>query len=265
MPCVLVELSIQDCGDGVRGGGVGGTGLWLKLFRGRALGTGLGARIGPGPGIFPPILHQTFSQQPAREVEAQLDRQSCGCRPGAFWKSQGELYPKGRENSSVHVHPTRFHDQSPSGTPTRPLAHSPTRPHSIPGPRSPNRQSLIPSEPSQRPSTEHSVPLEKRALPFVGPVLPSAVSRQNPRAPASPPGAETRRPAPLDDCFDQTPWTLQTNPVRSLLQGHPLDHSFSSFQGGRQAKQRNAQDAVRQLPTVPPFASSVFAQLPPTP
>lgn len=126
MPCVLVELSIQDCGDGVRGGGVGGTGLWLKLFRGRALGTGLGARIGPGPGIFPPILHQTFSQQPAREVEAQLDRQSCGCRPGAFWKSQGELYPKGRENSSVHVHPTRFHDQSPSGTPTRPLTHSPT-------------------------------------------------------------------------------------------------------------------------------------------
>lgn len=218
MPCVLVELSIQDCGDGVRGGGVGGTGLWLKLFRGRALGTGLGARIGPGPGVFPPILHQTFSQQPAREVEAQLDRQSCGCRPGAFWKSQGELYPKGRENSSVHVHPTRFHDQSPSGTPTRPLAHSPTRPHSIPGPRSPNRQSH-PSHPS---APARSTPYLWRSglcrLSAQCCRQPSAV--RTPEPPPAPQAPRTRRPG------DQLLSMIASTRPRGLCKPTQYDRCF---------------------------------------
>lgn len=168
-------------------------------------------------GILPPILHQTFShQQPARKVEAaQLDsRVDAG--PEHFGKVKGNSTPRENPNLSPPVStstPPGSMINRPAGRPLDPPIRSQVR---DPPTANPIRAIPAPQHGALRNLGEAGSAVCRPSV---------AVSHQ-----------ETRRPAHLDDCFDQTPWTLQTNPARSLLQGHPLDHSFSRVD----ASQRSA-------------------------
>jgi len=160
-----------------------------------------------------------------------------GCQTWSTLENPSGALPQGRTptspqnhwafSSSPSVHPAQVHDQSPSGMSTF-------------DPRStipPNRQS--------HPGTGHSVPLQKRALPFVGPVLPSAASRQNP-APQVP---RTWRPDQListSDCFGVAFANKPSTIVSSGPSPKPL-----ICQGGHQAKKHDAKHPLSRPSPAP--------------
>jgi hypothetical protein len=133
------------------------------------------------------------------------------------------------------VHPTRFHDQSPRDAHIRSQVHDPPA-----------------ANPIRVRSTECSVTLEKRTLPFVGTVLPSAVRTQLSRC-----LGRGDQLISTSDCFDVG--LCKPTQYNRFFRGHPLSQSFARVDARQRSTTPKAQ--FDNSPLSRPLAGSVFAHL----